>query len=138
VRAHAARALGELDSIEAAAPISELLGDSDWWVRNAAKGSLEALGAEVWPVLVRCLEHPDKFVRNGAAEVFQNLGILDSLIVMEAASDDPSGSKIDLLRRIAAAGGARMTDSLVERAGSAAPRVRQLLATMGFEHAGAA
>lgn len=138
VRAHAARALGELDSIEAAAPIAELLGDPDWWVRNAAKSSLETLGAEVWPVLVRCLEHPDKFVRNGAAEVFQNLGILDSLIVMEAASDDPSSSKVDLLRRIAAAGGARMTDSLVERAGSAAPRVRQLLATMGFEHAGAA
>ena len=135
VRAHAARALGELDSIEAAAPIAELLGDSDWWVRNAAKQSLETLGGEVWPVLVRCLEHPDKFVRNGAAEVFQNLGILDSLIVMEAASDDPSHSKIDLLRRIAAAGGARMTDSLVERAGSAAPRVRQLLATMGYEHA---
>ena len=135
VRAHAARALGELDSIEAAAPIAELLGDSDWWVRHAAKQSLETLGAEVWPVLVRCLEHPDKFVRNGAAEVFQNLGILDSLIVMEAASDDPSHSKIDLLRRIAAAGGPRMTDSLVERAGSAAPRVRQLLATMGYEHA---
>ena len=138
VRAHAARALGELDCMEAAGPISELLGDSDWWVRNAAKQSLETLGGEVWPVLVRCLEHSDKFVRNGAAEVFQNLGILDSLIVMEAASDDPSRSKIDLLRRIAAAGGARMTESLVERSGSAAPRVRQLLATMGFEHAGAA
>ena len=138
VRAHAARALAELDCIDAAAPISELLGDSDWWVRNAAKQSLETLGPEVWPVLVRCLEHPDKFVRNGAAEVFQNLGILDSLIVMEAASDDPSRSKIDLLRRIAAAGGARMTDSLVERSGAAAPRVRQLLATIGLEQAGAA
>jgi len=138
VRAHAARALGELDCIEAAGPISELLGDPDWWVRSAAKGALETLGSEVWPVLVRCLDHPDKFVRNGAAEVFQNLGILDSLIVMEAASDDPGLSKIDLLRRIAAAGGARMTDSLVERSGSAAPRVRQLLATIGLEHAGAA
>jgi HEAT repeat protein len=138
VRAHAARALAELECIDAAGSIAELLGDSDWWVRNAAKQSLEALGAEVWPVLVRCLEHSDKFVRNGAAEVFQNLGILDNLIVMEAASDDPSHSKIDLLRRIAAAGGSRMTESLVERSGSAAPRVRQLLATMGFEHAGAA
>lgn len=138
VRAHAARALAELDCIDAATPIAELLGDPDWWVRSAAKGSLQTLGSEVWPVLVRCLEHPDKFVRNGAAEVFQNLGILDSLIVMEAASDDPSHSKIDLLRRITAAGGARMTDSLVERSGSAAPRVRQLLATMGLEQAGAA
>jgi HEAT repeat protein len=138
VRAHAARALGELDRPEMAAEIAELLGDTDWWVRTAAKQSLEAMGSEIWPVLMRCLEHRDKFVRNGAAEVFQNLGILDSLIMMEAASDDPSYAKIDLLKRIAAAGGVRMTDSLLERAGSAAPRVRRLLDTMGMEQAGAA
>jgi HEAT repeat protein len=137
VRAHAARALGELECVDAAVAIAELLGDPDWWVRTAAKQSLETLGAEVWPVLVRCLEHPDKFVRNSAAEVFQNLGIMDSLIVTGMA-EDPSSARVDLLRRIAAAGGARMTDSLVERSGSAGPRVRRLLATMGFEHAGAA
>jgi hypothetical protein len=57
---------------------------------------------------------------------------------MEAASDNPSGAKIDLLRRIAAAGGVRMTNSLIERAGAAAPRVRQLLTTMGLEEVGAA
>ena len=138
VRAHAARALGELERVEAAAAVAELLGDQDWWVRVAAKASLEAMGSEIWPVLMRCLEHHDEFVRNGAAEVFQNLGILDSLIVMEAASDDPSDTKIDLLRRIAAAGGMRMTNSLIERAGEAAPRVRQLLTTIGMEEAGAA
>lgn len=139
VRAHAARALGELDRPEDAPAVAELLGDPDWWVRAAAKQSLETMGSEVWPVLMRCLDHPDEFVRNGAAEVFQNLGILDSLIVMEAASDDPSGSKIDLLRRIVSAGGMRLTDSLVERAGAAAaPRVRRLLATMGLEQVGAA
>ena len=96
------------------------------------------MGPEVWPVLVRCLEHPDKFVRNGAAEVVQNLGVLDSLIMMEAASDDPSPSKVDLLKRIASAGGVRMTDSLIERAGDSAPKVRRLLASMGMEQAGAA
>lgn len=138
VRAHAARALGELERTEAAPQVAELLGDADWWVRAAAKGSLEAMGSDVWPVLMRCLEHPDEFVRNGAAEVFQNLGVLDSLILMEAASDDPSHAKIDLLRRIAAAGGLRMTNSLLERAGDAAPRVRQLLTTLGFEQVGAA
>lgn len=138
VRAHAARALGELERVDAAPVVAELLGDEDWWVRVAAKGSLEAMGSEIWPVLMRCLEHQDEFVRNGAAEVFQNLGILDSLIVMEAASDDPSHAKIDLLRRIAAAGGLRMTNSLIERAGAAAPRVRQLLTTMGMEEVGAA
>jgi HEAT repeat protein len=139
VRAHAARALGELDRPEEAQAVAELLGDPDWWVRAAAKQSLEAMGSEIWPVLMRCLDSPDEFMRNGAAEVFQNLGILDSLIVMEAASDDPSGAKIDLLSRIVSAGGLRLTDSLVERAGpAAAPRVRRLLATMGLEQAGAA
>jgi HEAT repeat protein len=138
VRAHAARALGELERTEAAPSVAQLLGDPDWWVRAAAKQALEAMGSEVWPVLMRCLEHPDRFVRNGAAEVFQNLGVLDSLIMMEAASDDPSHTKINMLKRIAAAGGTRMTDSLIERAGSAAPRVRRLLATMGLEVVGAA
>jgi HEAT repeat protein len=139
VRAHAAKALGELEHAEAAAAVAELLGDADWWVRAAAKQSLEMMGSEVWPVLMRCLDHQDGFVRNGAAEVFQNLGVLDSLIVMEAATDDPSSAKIDLLRRIAAAGGMRLTDSLIERAGeAAAPRIRRLLATMGLEQVGAA
>jgi hypothetical protein len=32
----------------------------------------------------------------------------------------------------------RMTNSLIERAGAAAPRVRQLLTTIGFEEVGAA
>ena len=139
VRAHAARALGELERAEAAAAVAGLLGDADWWVRAAAKQSLEAMGTEVWTVLMRCLDHPDGFVRNGAAEVFQNLGILDSLILMEAASDDPSQAKIELLRRIASAGGTRLTEALIERAGPAvAPRVRRLLATMGLEQVGAA
>ena len=139
VRAHAARALGELDRSRPPRRSPSCSRDSDWWVRAAAKQSLETMGSEVWPVLMRCLDHSDEFVRNGAAEVFQNLGILDSLIMLEAATDDPSHAKIDLLRRIAAAGGMRLTDSLIERAGpAAAPRVRQLLATMGLEQVGAA
>jgi HEAT repeat protein len=137
VRAHAARALGELDCVDAAAAVAELLGDSDWWVRAAAKQALEAMGSDVWPVLMRCLEHADGFVRNGAAEVFQNLGLLDNLIILEAASDAPSGAKVDLLRRIASAGGTRLTNSLLERVGpEAAPRVRQLLQTIGLEQVG--
>jgi hypothetical protein len=66
--------------------------------------------------------------------VFQNLGLLDNLIILEAASDAPSGAKMDLLRRIASAGGTGLTNSLLERVGpDAAPRVRQLLATIGLE-----
>jgi hypothetical protein len=137
VRAHAARALAELDRTDLAASVAELLGDADWWVRAAAKQSLEMMGTDVWPSLMRCLDHPDGFVRNGAAEVFQNLGILDNLIIMEAASDNPSREKIELLRRIADAGGARMTNSLMERVGGAtAPRVRHVLSAMGLEAAG--
>lgn len=139
VRAHAARALGELGRADLADDVAALLGDTDWWVRLAAKESLGAMGSDVWPVLMRSLNHPDRFVRNGAAETFQNLGVLDSLIVMEAATDNPGQAKIEMLRRIAAAGGVRFTDSLVERAGPiVGPRIRNLLATIGLEHVGAA
>ncbi|HEX7941095.1 MAG TPA: HEAT repeat domain-containing protein [Gemmatimonadaceae bacterium] len=135
VRAHAVRALGELGRTDQAARVSSLLGDGDWWVRLAARESLEMMGPEVWPVLVRCLEHRDKFVRNGAAEVVQNLGVLDSLIMLEAATDNPAGAKVAMLQRIAAAGGVRFTESIVERAGPVVgPRVRRLLNTMGLEH----
>jgi HEAT repeat protein len=137
VRAHAVRALGELERADAASAVAELLGDADWWVRTAAKQSLEAMGTDVWPILMRCVEHPDGFVRNGAAEVIQNLGLLDNLIILEAASDAPSGAKLDLLKRIAEAGGTRMTHSLLERVGpDAAPRVRRLLANIGLEQVG--
>ncbi len=134
VRAHAARALAELGRSDLAEAVSPLLGDANWWVRLAAKESLTSMGSDVWPVLMRSLGHSDQFVRNGAAEVFQNLGVLDSLIVMEAASDNPSPTKLDMLHRIAAAGGLRFTDSLVERAGvHIGPRIRQLLTTIGLE-----
>ena len=139
VRAYAARALGELGRTDQAERVAALLGDGDWWVRLAARESLEMMGPEVWPVMIRCLEHRDKFVRNGAAEVVQNLGVLDSLIMLEAASDNPASAKVAMLRRIASAGGARFTESLVERAGPVVgPRVRQLLDTMGLERVGAA
>ena len=44
VRAYAARALGELDRADAAEAVAVLLGDTDWWVRHAAKQSLERWG----------------------------------------------------------------------------------------------
>lgn len=139
VRAAAARAIAGLERSDLAEPVSVLLGDRDWWVRFAAKACLERMGPDIWPLLVRLLDDPDRFIRNGAAEVFQNLGVLDSFIVMEAASDAPGHRKIDLLRRIAAAGGLRLTDSLLERAGSKlGPRVRHLLSTVGLEHVGVA
>ena len=137
VQAHAARALGDLGRVDLATRVAPLLADRQWWVRAAAKEALEAMGPEIWSDLVPFLDHPDAFARNGAAEVFQNIGILDSLVVMEAATDGPGTAKIEMLRKIASAGGVRMTDALLERAGpQMRPRIRRLLEMLGLERAG--
>jgi HEAT repeat protein len=133
VRAHAARALGDAGGPDVAEEIAPLLADREWWVRLAAKESLQAMGEEVWTVLVPFLDHSDAFARNGAAEVLQNIGILDSLIVLEAATARPSATKIEMLRKIASAGGTRMTEALLERVDATTrPRVRTLLQTLGL------
>jgi HEAT repeat protein len=137
VRAHAARALAATGDAEVAAEIAPLLADREWWVRLAAKESLQHLGDEVWSVLVPYLDHEDGFARNGAAEVLQNIGILDSLIVLEAVTSKPSAAKLEMLRKIASAGGTRMTAALLERVDARTrPRVRALLETLGLEPAG--
>lgn len=138
VRAHAARALAEAGDPELAADVVPLLADREWWVRTAAKDALQRMGSEAWSALIPYLDHPDTFARNGAAEVLQNIGILDSLIVMEAATARPSPTKIEMLRKIASAGGSRMTEALLDRVDSQTrPRVRDLLANLGLETAGA-
>ena len=71
------------------------------------------------------------------AEVLQNIGVLDSLIVLEAATSRPSAAKLEMLRKIAQAGGTRMTAAMLERVDDRArPRVRALLETLGLEPAG--
>jgi HEAT repeat protein len=138
VRAHAARAIAETGDSEFAPDVAPLLADREWWVRTAVKEALQRMGPEVWSALVPYLDHPDTFARNGAAEVLQNIGILDSLIVLEAATARPSPAKIEMLRKIAAAGGTRMTEALLDRVDQETrPRVRHLLATLGLEPAGA-
>jgi HEAT repeat protein len=137
VRAHAARALASTGDADHAELIAPLLTDREWWVRLAAKESLQQLGDEVWAVLVPYLDHEDGFARNGAAEVLQNIGVLDSLIVLEAATSRPSPAKLEMLRKIASAGGTRMTAAMLERVDDRArPRVRALLETLGLEPAG--
>ena len=138
VRAHAARAIAEAGDADLAAEVAPLLADREWWVRTASKEALQRMGPEVWSALVPYLDHPDTFARNGAAEVLQNIGILDSLIVLEAATARPSRDKIEMLRKIASAGGTRMTEALLDRVDQdTRPRVRDLLATLGLEPAGA-
>ena len=137
VRAHAARALAATGDAEVAEEIAPLLADREWWVRLAVKESLQQLGDEVWSVLVPYLDHQDGFARNGAAEVLQNIGVLDSLIVLEAVTAKPSTAKLEMLRKIASAGGTRMTAALLERVDARTrPRVRALLETLGLEPAG--
>ena len=68
--------------------------------------------------LKRRLDDSDCSVRNWRGGGLSEIGVLDSFIVMEAASDDPSHAKVELLRRVAAAGGTGwLTESPVERAG---------------------
>jgi HEAT repeat protein len=139
VRAHAARAIALADDPDLAEDVAPLLADREWWVRTAAKDALQRMGSEVWSTLVPYLDHPDEFARNGAAEVLQNIGILDNLIVLEAATSRPSASKMEMLRKIASAGGTRMTEALLDRVDpQTRPRVRDLLASLGLEPAGAA
>ena len=138
VRAHAARAIAETADSDLAPELAPLLADREWWVRTAVKEALQRMGPQVWSALVPYLDHPDTFARNGAAEVLQNIGILDSLIVLEAATAHPSAAKIEMLRKIAAAGGTRMTEALLDRVDQQTrPRVRHLLVTLGLEPAGA-
>jgi HEAT repeat protein len=113
VRVHAARAAGLVAGADAAPAIAELLTDERWWVRTAAKDALRGIGGNSIPALVSTLSSPDRFARNGAAEVLQDIGLVDHL-----ALDDPDSP---LLARIYAAGG----PGLREAAETRATRARQ-------------
>lgn len=118
VRAHAARALGELRRTDLASHLVPLLADREWWVRLAAKQALEALGKGVAPVLEQALEHEDRFARNGAAEVLQNLGVLDDRARrwLHAVGVGPDATLLKAVR----AGGRPLLQGLAVRNGSAA------------------
>jgi HEAT repeat protein len=124
VRAHAARAIGDLRRADLAAELLPLLADGQWWVRAAAKDALVMMGPEAAPVVARALDHPDRFARNGAAEVLQNLGVLDDL----AARAGAGAEEASLLQKAAAAGGAVLASAIVARSSPGiAARVRALL-----------
>ena len=129
VRAHAARALGEMKRADLAGELLPLLSDPQWWVRAATKDALLAMGKGVAETVESLLDHPDRFARNGAAEVLQNLGILDDLARAVAGGDDAG---LALLRKAAAAGGAALSEGIVSRAAPAdSGRLRAMLAGGG-------
>jgi HEAT repeat protein len=96
VRAHAARAATAAGGLSVAGHIVPLLADRQWWVRAAAKEALCSLGPAVASALANALESDDRFARNGAAEVFQDVGVVDAL--------ERTNPKSPLLQRIYAAG----------------------------------
>jgi HEAT repeat protein len=107
VRVHAARAAGQVAGASAAPAIARLLADERWWVRTAAKDALEAMGPEAVPALVPMLSSADRFARNGAAEVLQDIGLVDHLALEEPRSP--------LLARIYTAGGMRFREAAESR-----------------------
>ena len=102
VRAHAARALGDLERADLAPRVLPLLADREWWVRTAAKDALQAMGRAVAPAVTGVLDHPDRFARNGAAEVLQNLGVLDEIAARAARGEADPGERALLAKAQAA------------------------------------
>lgn len=132
VRAHAARALGDLKRVEHTESIAALLADTEWWARLAAKETLFVLGESSVPVLLQHLTHHDRFARNGAAEVLQNLGWVDR--ALEEAMAGRSENRVkEHLRQALEAGGVGMVSSIVLRQDPAeAPKFEAFLVSLGL------
>ncbi len=109
VRVHAARAAGHVLGATAGPSISRLLADERWWVRSAAKDAFRGMGPDAVGALLPMLTHPDPFARNGAAEVLQDIGFVDTLTLEQPTSP--------LLERIYEAGGERLRSAAEHRAG---------------------
>lgn len=130
VRAYAVRALGALGAVAHLPALTPLLADRDWWVRSAVKEALAAAGPAVESALIPYLSHPDSFARNGAAEVLQNTGGFERLLMIEARGpSDPR--RLVLLEMLASAGGLRMWDGVLLRLPpEAQTRAREILRTI--------
>ena len=61
------------------------------------------------------LSSPDGFARNGAAEVLQNLGVLDWTLRGIASGAKPTDEAVDVLRRALREGGVAMSQAAALR-----------------------
>lgn len=131
VRAHAVRALGTLGGLADAGTIAQALGDGDWWVRSAAKQTLEQAGPGVADAVIPMLDDHDGFARNGAAEVLQNTGVYEQLLVEEAEHPgDPE--RLRVLSLLVSAGGRPMFNGrLIRVPASIRVRARALASATG-------
>ena len=121
---------------DAAPAVASLLADREWWVRYGAKVSLETMGSQVIPHILPFLKHQDRFARNGAAEVLQNLEYFERLLAEELLGPSQP-ERLTILEQLAQAGGMRMTEAMIDRL---PPEVRRqassLLSSIGIESIG--
>ncbi|MEO8622928.1 MAG: HEAT repeat domain-containing protein [bacterium] len=98
-----------------AAHITSSLADIAWEVRLAAKEVLVALGPGVWREVAEQLDSSDTFARNSAAEVLQNLGLIDRTMEDIGRGVQPSADILDVLGRAFREGGPAMVDAAIAR-----------------------
>jgi hypothetical protein len=110
VRAYAARAASGIGGFATASFLVPLLSDGSWWVREAAREALVGVGRDVTTVVLPALDGEEAMLRDGAALVLQDVGLVDEL-VWEGTEPD-----IRQLDRILAAGGRSLRDAAAERA----------------------
>ena len=119
-----------------AAGIASSLADRDWSVRTAAKDALARLGPATWRAVAAELSSSDAFARNGAAEVLQNLGVLDWTMRGIASGVRPSDEALDVLKRALREGGVAMADAAMLRTKTEPiPDITNLLASLELEGA---
>jgi HEAT repeat protein len=119
-----------------ATTIAPALGDRDWSVRTAAKDALARLGPATWRVVAAQLSSDDRFARNGAAEVLQNLGVLDWTLRGIASGVRQSPEAVDVLKRALREGGMPMAEAAMERSkAESVPAVDELLNSLELEEA---
>jgi HEAT repeat protein len=119
-----------------ASSIVPALADREWTVRASAKDALVRLGPTTWREVAAQLSSSDGFARNGAAEVLQNLGVLDWTLRGIASGVRPTDEAVDVLRRALREGGVVMADAAALRS-KAEPiqGVDELLRTLQLEGA---
>ena len=119
-----------------AATIAPALADRAWSVRTAAKDALARLGPATWRAVAAQLSSDDRFARNGAAEVLQNLGVLDWTLRGIASGVRPSPEAVDVLKRALREGGMPMADAAMVRTRTEpVPAVHELLESLEAQEA---
>lgn len=107
VRAQACRTAAAVSGRASAAYLVPLLGDTSWWVREAAREALVTAGDYATEAVEPALDSLDPALRTGAALVLQDTGHVDALV------DD---EQLGRLERIFDAGGRRLRGAAGERA----------------------